>query len=80
MVKLRLCETARLAFFFMRPRLSHFLNCETKTFDISEMRDQDLSIFTIHISPPNIIIVNLKMYLKNETLRPHCKKFETPRP
>jgi len=36
MVKSRLCETARLAFFSARPRLSHFLNCKTETFEISE--------------------------------------------
>jgi len=36
MVKSRLCETARLAFFSVRPRLSHFLNCETEKFEISE--------------------------------------------
>jgi len=36
MVKSRLCETARLAFFSARPRLSQFLNCKTETFEISE--------------------------------------------
>jgi len=36
MVKSRLCETARLAFFSARSRLSHFLNCETEKFEISE--------------------------------------------
>jgi len=29
-------KTARVAFFSARPRLSYFLNCETKTFEISE--------------------------------------------
>ena len=31
MVNARLCETARLAFFFASPRHFNFVNCETET-------------------------------------------------
>ena len=31
MVNARLCETARLAFFFASPRLFDFIDCETET-------------------------------------------------
>ena len=36
MVNVRLCKTARLAFFFASPRHFDFLDCETKTSKCSE--------------------------------------------
>ena len=36
MVNARLCETARLAFFFASPRHIDFLDCETETLKCSE--------------------------------------------
>jgi len=41
MVKSRLCETARLAFFSVRPRLSHFSNCETETFETAFFHEEN---------------------------------------
>ena len=52
MVNARLCETARLAFFFASPRHFDFVNCETETSKHfkCERETLDLSLNKIQIS------------------------------
>ena len=42
MANARLCETARLAFFFASPRHFHFLDCETETSKCFAVRARDV--------------------------------------
>ena len=54
MVNARLCETARLAFFFASPRHFDFLDCETETSKCFECEQETFRLFSI-IRAPDLV-------------------------